>query len=151
MLDKDVKLYKKESRMNETLELVELDNSIQLARAFGLFFSLYGLAIWIHKDKAGRILSDLKQNSFLQLVTGILPLFIGSFMVAFHNTWDFHHVGAVTLVGWIIFIIGLTLTLFMSRIMKMIDIEKQGITLLKLDSIFSLSIGLFMLYIGYFS
>ena len=135
--------------MTQTLQLVKLDNSIQLAQAFGLFFTIYGFSVWFNKDAANKVLLELKNSYFNQLTIAVVTLFIGSFMVAFHNEWAFNHVGAVTLVGWILFLFGIMICFFMPRIMNLIDVEKQGRSLMRLDATFAILIGLFMLYIGF--
>lgn len=124
--------------------------TILLARVFGVYLCVMGVAIFKNSKHIEAAVEEMSGSHFAQLVAGIIPLFIGSFLVNIHNVWGGNGlVCAVSLVSWL-FLIGGTFRLVFTD--QWITVVRQFKDLLiRPAGIVCLLGGLVFLYYGFFA
>lgn len=78
-----------------------MELTILLAKIFGLYMLVMGVAIFMNKKHfVGAIIAVAKER-FAQIIAGAFALLIGLWMVNVHNDWSSVPAGIITLLGWI--------------------------------------------------
>ena len=83
-----------------------MQKSYMLAQIIGIFLSILGLGFILNRDHIQKVFSAVVKNHALQLVATILPLIFGSYLVVIHNHWVANWSIIITLIAWIILIVG---------------------------------------------
>ena len=78
-----------------------MELTILLAKIFGLYMLIMGVAILMNKKHfVGAIIAIAKER-FAQIIAGAVALLVGLWMVNVHNDWSSWGAGIVSLIGWI--------------------------------------------------
>lgn len=123
-------------------------SSIILAKLLGLFFTVMGIGFIFNRARIKQVVGVLAENVGLQFVATLLPLLLGSFIVAYHNTWPSDWTMLITIVGWLIFIAGVVRAIFPSFWLTQVNAHKDRFAAGWVGSIL-LILGLVLLYFGY--
>lgn len=123
--------------------------SILFAKAFGIYLTIVGIAIFLDPQRFRAWYNKMIIDDFNLLFAGTLALFIGVFIIAFHNIWVIDWPILITLIGyWAIFKgTGFLITPKFVKLFKPI-INTNNLTY-HLSGIGWLLVGLFLLYHGY--
>ncbi len=78
-----------------------------LAKVFGLYALITGVAIIMNRRHIMLAVAALVEERFAQLLTGIVSLLFGLFLINIHNDWSTFFTGLVSLFGWLAFLKGL--------------------------------------------
>ena len=124
--------------------------SIVLAKIFGLFCTIFGISALLHTDHMKSVVQAVLDNSGLQLVAGIVPLLIGSFLVSTHNYWVNDWTVLVTIGGWLMFVGGVIRVLCHSFWIKTMRKNKDSGVLVIAPLVMSL-LGIALIYFGFFA
>jgi len=129
--------------------LESLETSILFAKAFGIYLTIVGFALLLHPQRFRNWYNEMINADFNLLFAGTLALFIGVFIIAFHNIWVLNWPILITLIGyWAVFKgAGFLITPKFVKIFKPI-IDTSTLTY-RLSGIGWLLIGLFLSYHGY--
>ena len=120
--------------------------SILLAKFFGLFFSILGPILFIKRNQMGTIIADLHNNKMLQFLMGVIPIIIGSGLVAVHNVWVKDWRLFITLLSWLFIVVGVYRLLFVDKWLARANALCNNTTAICLISTAMLAIGLCLLY-----
>lgn len=126
-----------------------MDGDILLARFFGLFLMLFGLGILMNLRHFKLAATEISHNHGLQVPAAILPLLVGSFMVTIHNIWIGDWTVLITVLGWVILLMGIFRCWFVQRWAK--QLEKHKATAPKVAGTGMFLYGIVLLYFGFFS
>ena len=121
---------------------------IQIFQILGLFFFATGVGMLVNPKFIKNILKELETSTASMLYGGIISLFIGYFIVAYHNIWAWNESLIITIIGWLALLKGLALLIFPAsaiRVYKNIDKGTYFITWL------IIVFGMILLYFGYFA
>lgn len=123
--------------------------SILFAKAFGIYFTIVGIALVLHPERFRTWYYKMIADDFHLLFGGTLALFIGVFIVALHNIWVMNWPVIITLTGyWAIFKgAGFLITPSFVKVFKPIIDTKTIIY--RLSGIGWILIGMFLFYHGY--
>ena len=92
---------------------------------FGMFFSLFGVALLINKKLFSSVVDDVSKHKGVALMFAVLPLMLGSYLVTVHNICGGTKEIIVTVLGWLFFIGGSYRLLFMDHWVKLMVKSKD--------------------------
>ena len=118
-----------------------------LSQIFALFLTVVGLGMIINAKLFVDAFNEIKLNPGLRLVTGLLPILVGSVVIAMHSVWVMAWPVLVTLIGYTLFVLGSLRYLFwkqwvnmMARVLSKPVVRSMGVV--------ALAVGLVL---GYYS
>ncbi|UTC24873.1 hypothetical protein MMH89_01745 [Candidatus Comchoanobacter bicostacola] len=118
-----------------------------LSQIFALFLTVVGLGMIINAKLFVDAFNEIKSNPGLRLITGLMPILLGSVVIAMHSVWVMAWPVLVTLIGYTLFILGSLRYLFwkqwvnmMARVLSKSVVRSMGVV--------ALAIGLVL---GYYS
>lgn len=123
--------------------------TIFLARVLGVYLAVVGISVFKNSKRIEAAVDEIEGSHFAQLMAGVIPLFIGAFLVNIHNFWGGNWlVCSVSLVSWL-FLIGGAFRLIFTE--QWITVVKQFKDLLiRPAGILCFLSGMVFLYFGYF-
>lgn len=125
-----------------------METSLVFAKAFGFYLTVSCLALTYHYDSLKEAANTYAQSPALILMTSAFTLFLGAFLIAFHNQWAWSWPLIVTLLCWITFLKGCYLMLCPSNAKRFFAIlDKPG--LYKGLLLVMLLVGVFLLLKGF--
>ena len=115
--------------------------SIFLAKLIGFAFLIVGFALIIKTKNFQKTFKEISKSDAFMTLIAILPLVAGLGVVLSHNIWINNWTVMITIIGWVMLIIGLVRLFFHKFIMEKIAmISKNKITIK--------TIGLVLIVIG---
>ena len=118
-----------------------------LSQIFALFLTVVGLGMIVNAKLFVDAFNEIKSNPGLRLITGLMPILLGSVVIAMHSVWVMAWPVLVTLIGYTLFILGSLRYLFwkqwvnmMARVLSKSVVRSMGVV--------ALAIGLVL---GYYS
>jgi hypothetical protein len=121
-----------------------------LARLFGLYSILLGLAMIGRRQEMIAAVDTLIHNPTLLLLVGLIALGIGLAMVLAHNVWSAGLLPAtVTLIGWLILLRGLALLLLPAATVGTLYEALHFARLLYLYATIALGLGIYLAMAGF--
>jgi hypothetical protein len=123
--------------------------SIVLAKVFGIFLFIMGIGSIRNHQRISGAISEIFEFKIIQLILGIIPLLIGSFIVSIHNMWILYWTVIITLLGWIFLLIGIIRLIFTEFWLNRVKSMQDKVSLKFSGSITAL-IGLVLMYFGFF-
>ncbi len=118
-----------------------MELSIFLAKLIGLALLIIGIAILGKTKNFQDSVRDCSKNHAIMTLISFMPLIAGLAIVISHNSWDKDWTIVVTLVGWLILLIGV-IRLFFHK-----DIMMKMAILAKNKNMF-ITIGIVLIIIG---
>ena len=118
-----------------------------IARFLGLFFILLPLSLRFNMQQVEALRRIILENVGMQLFFGLMPLLIGSFVVAAHNIWQGSwHVIFVSVVGWLIFLTGVYRLFFLKHWLN--QVKRHTFNQLAVPLMFLVMLGVLLLSVG---
>lgn len=93
-----------------------MDNSIFLAKAFGLYFLIIGLALLIRGQQLQPALRDFAESKGLYVFGAVLTVILGIILVLSHNIWVANWTVLVTIFCWMVLITGILRLFFVEEL-----------------------------------
>ena len=122
---------------------------IHFAKLFGIVSTILALGMLFNLDNAKKMAADLVDSGAGFVVSGVLPVIFGGWIVATHNIWVEGWPVVVTVIGWIMLIEGMVRLLFVKTWTAVMQKHIDRIPVL--FSLFGLIFGVLLIYIGFFS
>ena len=123
-------------------------DSYVIAQVLGMLLTVLGIGCIFNQDHIRKVLVAVSENHAIQFIAAIVPLLVGSFIIVVHNEWVANWTVILTLLGWIIFLIGAVRAIFplffvarLKHLSHVIPVALLGALLLLL--------GLVLLYFGF--
>ena len=89
-----------------------MELSLFLAKLFGLTLIIYAIAIFMRPQLMNTVVKDLKPDSFLMLMAGLVGIVGGLSIILTHNLWTQDWRVLITLFGWAALLKGISYTAF---------------------------------------
>lgn len=126
---------------------VSVFQSYVFANFLGLYLLILGLVIMTRYEYYTALLRSVKLTPFNMLVTGMLTIFFGLFLIEHHNVWILKPRLLLTLLSWWILLKGLVIILFPEA---MIELYYRWINPKRVlgGAIFCIILGAFMVFDG---
>jgi len=128
-----------------------MDNSIFIARIFGICYIVLGTGLIINRAFFKKVMEDFSKNAALVYVAGIFALVAGVVIVLVHNVWSADWSVVITIIGWAGLMKGVWLTVFPDSAQDIMQAYLKKETLLTVHSTAALLFGLVLAYFGFFS
>jgi len=122
-------------------------STVFFGQFLGLFFLIVSLGILFNREHASKMIKDVMDHPALQQLVGILPALLGIWVVLQHNNWGGGWQLVVTLVGWLLLLVGIYRLWCVESWLKMISKCQCDAPLWA--GIIMLIIGLLLLYVGF--
>lgn len=124
--------------------------SLGIAQILSLFYIIFGISILFNKSFYHKFYTEVFKNPVIFAASGVVALFVGIFLVLFHNFWIYSWETIITLIGWLALVKGLLILLLPEQIMGMANAGFKQSGALTAVGIFALILGLVLGYFGFF-
>ena len=121
-----------------------MDISIYLAKVFGLYFLVVGIAGFLNAEKFRSLIIDFSKRSDSLFLSGFIALVLGILLITSHNIWSSDWRVLITILGWMTFLKGTFLLVFPQG---MLNFSKRWV---ECKVAYSFSFLLMILLGGYF-
>jgi uncharacterized protein YjeT (DUF2065 family) len=125
--------------------------SIFLARIIGIYLLIVSISVILNIKRFRSIVDDIMQHPGLQLVMGFNILVMGILLVVTHNIWVASWELIITLIAWCVLIKGILNVAFPSTAKKFAKYCLRSKNAVLTIGMIDLIIGLFLVYIGFYS
>lgn len=122
---------------------------IHFAQLFGIVSTVLALGMLFHLDNARKLASELVDSGAGFILSGVLPVIFGGWIVATHNVWVQGWPVVVTIVGWMMLLQGMFRLLFLHTWIALVRKHLDRLPIL--FSLFGLIFGMLFIYIGFFA
>lgn len=119
------------------------------AKVFGIFLLLIALGILFNMDQARRTADQMINGPTGYIMGGILPTLVGVWMVVEHNIWHAGWPLVITLIGWVLLLLGVFRLWFVKAWHGVLTRHHTKAPIL--FALFGLIIGLLLCYVGFVS
>ena len=127
-----------------------MELSLLLMRISGILYLVLGLGLVFNQAAYKKIFHDLYKHTPVMLFMSFMMMIMGLLIVLHHNVWEFSAVGLVTFIGWGALVKGATLILFPGAFREWTGKMVSGPWYMFAVA-FSLVLGLFLTYSGFFA
>jgi hypothetical protein len=121
-----------------------------MARFLGIVLFVMGISLVVNRHGMQAVLESTLQTPGLRFLVAIFPLFLGSYLIVFHNQWQSNAGCLVAFLGWVCFVAGVFRT-GAPQVWLMVARRMQHRTPFAAIGIVVALYGTAMLYFGYFA
>jgi uncharacterized protein YjeT (DUF2065 family) len=125
-----------------------MDKSIFLAKVFGLYLLLIGLALFLRPRDFVQMMKDVFNNSSAIMLGGIFGIIVGILLLVSHNLWVADWRILITLLAWIAFSKG-AVSLFLPNSRRAIESKFENPNRLRVVGVIDILLGAFLAYQGF--
>jgi hypothetical protein len=125
-----------------------MEISLFLAKLLGLYCVIMAVSMLVRTDFWRSMLADYLKIPALFGVSAFINIIFGLLIVLSHNIWEWSWQVVITIIGWLSLLKGLYGLFFIESIRSLVNRIKDSNWLTYL-AIFSLLIGLFLIYYGF--
>lgn len=127
-----------------------MENSIFIARVFGLCYLIIGAGFMFNRKAFQRIMDDFCKNAALLFFAGLLALVIGVVIIITHNIWVADWTVMITIIGWAALIKGIWIIVFPDTVYKFMQVYQKNENLAILHPNVALILGVVLTFFGFF-
>lgn len=128
-----------------------MDNSIFIARIFGLYYLIIGAGIMLNRKSFQQLLDDFCKSTALVFFAGLLALVVGLAIILTHNIWVANWTVLITILGWGALIKGIWMVVFPGTVFKFMQSYRKNKNILIVQSIIVLILGAVLTFLGFFA
>jgi hypothetical protein len=110
----------------------------------GILLTIWGVGILGNASYMNQIIDDAIAHPGVQVMFALIPLIMGSFIVAAHNIWALDRSLIITILGWLMLLSGTFRTVFMKQFIAMLKCSKHLATFY-VTGLITTALGVFML------
>jgi uncharacterized protein YjeT (DUF2065 family) len=122
--------------------------SLLITKILAIFYTATGLGVIFSPKYYSKVFETMLKNNGVIYTIGLSAVVAGFLITSYHNVWVKDWRVVITIIGWIIFIKGVTTLMFPDQIIKIAhSILKEKIFVL--FGALSLALGLVLGYFGY--
>ncbi len=81
-------------------------DTIFLSKILGIYFIVIGISYLINPQYCKKVLHEITSSYGLTALCGSIGIFVGMIIILNHNLWLNYHEIIISLIGWLLFIIG---------------------------------------------
>ena len=123
--------------------------SIFLAQVWGLYLLVMGIGILINAKAYKRAAEEIVKSPAMMLFSGAMALMLGIVLIVAHTVLIFDWRLLVTLLGWLTLYKGVMRIIFPESSVRILK-KMLTIQALRITSIASIVLGLFLSFIGFY-
>jgi hypothetical protein len=123
--------------------------TLYLAKLLGLYFFIIGISIIFRTNHYQKSMKELSNSEALMMLISVMPLVVGLSIILGHNFWGNGLAITITIIGWILFVVGLVRLFFYKKVMHIISKKaEQKFFLITVGVVLTL-IGIALTYLGF--
>ncbi len=126
-----------------------MDTSNLLAKIIGPYFVVIGAGILTNRRLWSQIIEDFFSHPALRMLGGGVKLAIGLLVVAFHNEWYLHWGLILTILGWLMVLLGAMVIISPGIMASLAGAYKRHTTLVIIHACVVLALGVLLTLIGF--
>ncbi|MBG91061.1 MAG: hypothetical protein CL521_04515 [Actinobacteria bacterium] len=123
-------------------------SSILLAKFLGIFLTVLGLGTILNHQHLTSAVDEITKSKALGLVSGIVPLLLGSILVSTHHVLVSGLPMIITIIGYVFLISGIIRIMFPDIWVKLIRNNKEVLPLSLVGLLMTL-LGFVLIYFGF--
>lgn len=127
-----------------------MDNSIFIARVFGLFYLVMGIGLLLNRKAFQNLIEDFCKSAALLFYGGLFALALGIVLILTHNVWVADWTVIITIIGWLAFIKGVWIVVFPGTVPKFMQAYRKNKNMLIFHPFAVLALGIVFTYFGFF-
>lgn len=127
-----------------------MENSIFIARVFGLCYLIIGVGFIFNRKAFQRVMEDFCKNAALLFFAALFALVIGVVIILTHNVWVANWTVMITIIGWAGLIKGIWMIVFPDTVPKFMKAYQENKNLLIVHSVFVFILGVVLTFFGFF-
>ncbi len=112
-----------------------MENSIFIARVFGLCYLIIGVGFIFNRKAFQRVMEDFCKNAALLFFAALFALVIGVVIILTHNVWVANWTVMITIIGWAGLIKGIWMIVFPDTVPKFMKAYQENKNLLIVHSV----------------
>jgi hypothetical protein len=120
---------------------------IDVTRAFGVATIIISLGFLFNLRHYEEMAKRMVGGPTGFVMGGILPVIIGSLLLNFHQEWSFSWAATLTVIGWLLFLVGIFRIWFVNLWIKLIKANIRFVPIL--FAVFGLIFGVMLCFAGY--
>jgi hypothetical protein len=120
-----------------------------LAKLLGLYFLIIGISIIFKTSHYQKSMKELSTSEALMMLISIMPLVVGLSIILGHNLWVKSWPVIITIIGWLIFLVGLIRLFWYKKVMKIISKKADHKSFLVTMGVIVTLIGAGLTYLGF--
>ncbi len=128
-----------------------MGSSVFLAKFIGTYMVIVAVGFLINRKIYSRFMEDFSKSVALTYMGSGLSLAIGLFIVLVHNVWAAEWPVIITVIGWLALVKGVILIIFPGLAVKLTQVYHRRGSLLVVNLVIFLLLGIFLVIKGYFS
>lgn len=144
--------YRSKERIKGRVDLQNkerlMDISLFLAKLFGFYLVIIGIAYFTRREFLRSVLDDFYKSPALVAVTAIINLFIGLLIVLSHNVWELNWKVIITVFGYLSLLKGI-LNLYVTDWGRALAVKFKTSDAFVYIGVISIALGAYLLYHGY--
>ncbi len=127
-----------------------MDVSVFLAKVIAIYYIIVSIGLLCNAERYRAVINDLRHNSSLMLISGLIALVIGSLLVVSHNLWVPDWRVLITLIAWSALIKGSLIILCPQFYHGLLSKYTDGKTALCVSLVIVFLFGIFLAYHGFY-
>ena len=123
-----------------------MEISLIVAKILGTYLIVSGLFLIFRGKTVPHLLKDFFGHPAIVYLTGVILIFLSSFLLVLNTVWDGTWRTIITVLAWFVFIKGLFYLFAPETLHRMVT--KQFLGALNLYGLVAIVFGLFLFYVG---
>jgi hypothetical protein len=123
--------------------------TMYLAKLIGFSIGFFGLAMIVRTGNFQKTISQISKSDAMMTLISIFPLVAGFAIVLAHNVWVKDWSVVITIIGWIILLIGLARLFYHKALMHQMAKKAKSKEFFKVLGIVLVIIGAYLVYMGF--
>lgn len=123
--------------------------TLYLAKLLGLYFLIIGVSIIFRTSHYQKSMKELSKSEALMMIISVMPIVIGLSIILGHNVWSNGWGIFITVLGWIIFIVGLVRLFLYKQVMHLISKKAEHKAFLITLGVILALVGASLTYFGF--
>lgn len=112
-----------------------MGNPVGIASIFGPILVIMGIWGLLYQDNVKKVAESVKKNPSILYLGGVVNLIVGLTIIHISPEWNLNISVLVTILGWLLFIRGLTVFFLPNLILKMVKAQSNAYVFFGLVSI----------------
>ncbi|MCB1149312.1 MAG: hypothetical protein KDK48_04035 [Chlamydiia bacterium] len=103
-----------------------MTNSFYLGQVIGLYLIVMAVYLFVRREKMAELRQNLQHEPVLLVLSGGIALILGLLIVLAHNVWVFGWPVIITLLGYLLIVVGLVRLFFPEKALALFDKMNKG-------------------------
>jgi len=120
-----------------------------IAAILGPFYLIVAVGLFLDPDRYRRVIQGFFEQPALVYIGGVMALFMGLLILAFHRTWGGDWTALITVIGWLAAVKGAVLIVNPEYWARLTESMMRTGSRIRVAAVAALLLGLFLTIKGY--